>query len=112
MPEIVWTDDLIWCPSQCYADVEDNGTKYVLYLRWRYCDPWVARVIKGVDSEKFMRSPGDGVWSCDVFRYHKKNWARIAKLEHVKLSLMEIWKEAVEKNELEKYFKKEVQYEN
>lgn len=51
---VQWDDDLIWCPSQCYADVAyPDGTPAVLYLRWRWSDPWQASIIKGVTSATF-----------------------------------------------------------
>lgn len=49
MGEPVWADDLIRCPSQCYAEVAyPDGTPAVLYLRWRWGDPWQATIIKGI----------------------------------------------------------------
>ena len=41
-----FNEDLIWCPSQIYYFFEDSGQKYVLYLRWRWSDPWTAEVVK------------------------------------------------------------------
>ena len=47
-----WQDILLWCPSQCYLDViTDDGTKYQLYLRWRWDDPWQGHIIKTELSE-------------------------------------------------------------
>lgn len=37
-----WSDDLIWCPSQCEKYVKYNGKVYLIYLRWRWSDPWTA----------------------------------------------------------------------
>jgi hypothetical protein len=41
-----WDDDLIWCPSQCYLGLTYMGVKYVIYLRWRYTNPWTAELIQ------------------------------------------------------------------
>lgn len=46
-----WKDSMIWCPSQCEMRVSYNEDNYVIYLRWRWSNPWTARIIK-VD-EKF-----------------------------------------------------------
>ncbi len=43
--KIQWEDDLIWCPSQCYASVAYGSVHYVLYLRWRWDDPWQGHLI-------------------------------------------------------------------
>jgi hypothetical protein len=40
-----WEDDMIWCPSQCYLNVSHENNKYVIYLRWRWGDPWTASLI-------------------------------------------------------------------
>src|SRR5579862_8435705 len=42
-----WIESLLGCPSQCYLDVKDEeNNPYVLYLRWRWDDPWAGRVYK------------------------------------------------------------------
>lgn len=40
-----WEDDMLWCPSQCYLNVSYGNDKYVIYLRWRWDDPWSADLI-------------------------------------------------------------------
>ena len=51
-------DDLIWCPSQCHANViAPNGTKAVLYLRWRHADPWQASIVVGFHEGDGVRHP-------------------------------------------------------
>lgn len=47
-----WRDDLIWCPSQCYLPIDYNGTAYMLYLRWRWSNPWAATLLKNYDTEE------------------------------------------------------------
>ncbi|HLX60844.1 MAG TPA: hypothetical protein VKX17_06135 [Planctomycetota bacterium] len=53
-----WDDSLIGCPSQCYADaIGPGGFRYVLYLRWRHSDPWIARVIQTkCNAQKYQES--------------------------------------------------------
>ena len=40
-----WLDELIWCPSQCFLNFRIKDNHYILYLRWRWDDPWRAEVI-------------------------------------------------------------------
>ena len=45
--QFIWTEDLLWCPSQCYYYFQDiTGKRYCIYLRWRYRDPWTAELIE------------------------------------------------------------------
>lgn len=45
-PLNTWTDELIWCPSQCYYYLKDkNGDYWCIYLRWRHRDPWTAELV-------------------------------------------------------------------
>jgi hypothetical protein len=44
--ERVWSDDLIWCPSQCYYRFKYRDSFWVIYLRWRHGDPWKATLIE------------------------------------------------------------------
>lgn len=37
-----WEDDLIWCPSQCYLKIVHRNRWFIIYLRWRWSDPWKA----------------------------------------------------------------------
>lgn len=39
-----WDDDMIWCPSQCYLNVQIKNRYYTVYLRWRWNDPWSAAI--------------------------------------------------------------------
>ncbi len=45
-----WSDDLSGIPSQCTVRGIFRGVNVVLYLRWRWSDPWTGHVIR----------PGDG----------------------------------------------------
>jgi len=59
-------DELIWCPSQCYYHIQGNGKDYILYLRWRWEDPWQAEVVKNAASLGAMHG-NEAVWYEDVF---------------------------------------------
>ena len=62
-----WFDELIWTPSQCYCHIQHQGVDYILYLRWRWNDPWQAYVVKNAASLSSMNN-GEAVWSGDVFQ--------------------------------------------
>jgi hypothetical protein len=88
---IQWEDDLIWCPSQCYAPVTYNGVYYVLYLRWRWDDPWQGHIITNA------RTSGDvgknhAEWSEDVFEQNGL-FFRDEELGHAKAALLKIFLE-------------------
>ena len=78
LPVGEWFDELIWCPSQCYYHLQHHGMDFILYLRWRWTDPWQAYVVKNAASLSSMNN-GDAVWSGDVF-----------ELQHVQLSDVEL----------------------
>jgi hypothetical protein len=65
-----WFDDLNWSPSQCYYRVQHQGVDYILYLHWRWRDPWHAYVVKDAASLDSMNN-GHAVWSGDVFEIHE-----------------------------------------
>jgi len=50
-----WKDELIRCPSQCYLQITFEKRYFVLYLRWRYSDPWTATLIE-CDAEFYMHN--------------------------------------------------------
>ncbi len=41
-----WQDDLGVCPSQCYLYMRYKERYFVIYLRWRYDDPWQATLVE------------------------------------------------------------------
>jgi len=46
--EHAFFEELIWCPSQIeyfFTDPE-SGKMYVVYMRWRYSDPWTIELIE------------------------------------------------------------------
>ena len=69
LPVGEWFDDLTWSPSQCYCHIQHQGVDYILYLRWRWTDPWQAYIIKNADSLVSMTN-GQAVWSGDVLELH------------------------------------------
>lgn len=58
-----WLDTLIWCPSQLEREFKANKskgvlkkhTRYDLYCRWRYEDPWTFSIIYP-DPEDFTKN--------------------------------------------------------
>lgn len=47
LPYQTWRNDLICCPSQCYYWTRDkNGVDCILYMRWRWDDPWQGHIIR------------------------------------------------------------------
>lgn len=94
-------DDLIWCPSQCHANViAPNGTKAVLYLRWRHADPWQASIVVGFHEgdgvstsnphvRGFQRWSVEGDWN-DV---SIGEWSQHDDLAEIKSALVAKWDE-------------------
>ena len=64
-----WFYELIWCPRQCYYRIEYNGADYMLYLRWRWENPWQAHIVQDAVSLDDLHKDG-AVWSEDVFALH------------------------------------------
>ena len=69
LPVGEWYDELIWSPSQCYYHLQHNGMDYILYLRWRWTDPWQAYVVKNAAGLAAMNRV-DVDWSADVFELY------------------------------------------
>ena len=86
-----WFDELIWSPSQCYYRVQHHGVDYILYLRWRWTDPWQAYVVKNTNSLSSMNN-GHAVWSGDVFEMHDVQY-EAAELELAKDKLISLFYE-------------------
>ena len=85
-----WKCDLLWCPSQCYRRVRaDDETNCVLYLRWRWSDPWQAHVIVNASSERFGPN---AVWTVDLFEYFGLHYPD-HQLEPAKKELLRLWDE-------------------
>lgn len=71
-----WSDDLIWCPSQCELEVEHEGTKYLLYLRWRWNDPWAGSIVLK-DKDRYVK----GTWGAMLLNDYKDSELEYAKRE-------------------------------
>ena len=65
-----WLDDLTWSPSQCYFYLQHHGVDYILYLRWRWKDPWQGYVIRNAASPDDVNEDL-AVWSGDVFELNR-----------------------------------------
>lgn len=91
LPVEQWFDELIWSPSQCYYRIQYHGIDYILYLRWRWMDPWQAYVIKNADCLASMNN-GQAVWSGDVFELHDVQY-RDLELELAKNKIISLFHE-------------------
>jgi hypothetical protein len=83
---VKWFDDLIWCPSQCYGHLHWQGVDYILYLRWRWDDPWQGHIVKNARDSHSMHL-AEAVWSEDLF----EEWGlffRDEELEQAKVALV------------------------
>jgi hypothetical protein len=79
-----WQDDLIGCPSQCYLTVEHEGKKAVLYLRWRWQDPWQGHVIEDAPPDELW----EGKWSPDLFEKYNIFCREDDDLDKIKKALV------------------------
>lgn len=61
-----WRRSLLWCPSQCYLHIRRESVDYVLYLRWRYGNPWHGYIIANAQGESTMTARSRAVWSGDL----------------------------------------------
>ena len=82
-----WYDSMLWCPSQCYRHEVVDGVHFILYLRWRWSDPWKGRVVAGAYDEKSM---GDAHWSDDLFQLNHIQYSE-AEVEMAKEKLVELF---------------------
>ena len=69
-----WLDDLTWSPSQCYFYLQHQGMDFILYLHWRWKNPWHAYVIRNVASLDAMNQE-PAVWSGDVFEMYEVQYS-------------------------------------
>ena len=91
LPLEEWLDELTWSPSQCYYRLQHHGVDYILYLRWRWTDPWQAYVVQHADRLSSMNN-GVAVWSGDVFELHHVQFQK-AELEEAKEKLIRLFHE-------------------
>lgn len=87
-----WYCSMIWCPSQCYMHVKDDDEiSYILYLRWRWDNPWQAHIVKSAHNEASMDS---AKWSTDLFRQENLFFTD-EQTEEAKTALLSIWKSEI-----------------
>lgn len=86
-----WFYELIWCPSQCYYRIQHNGKDYILYLRWRWENPWHGYVIKNVASLDEVHRE-NAIWSEDIFEIHHVEFTD-EELEFAKEKIISLFKE-------------------
>ena len=86
-----WFDELTWSPSQCYCHIRHNEVDYILYLRWRWTNPWQAYVVKNADRLSSMNN-GHAVWSGDVFAIHHVHLKNV-ELDQAKDKLIRLFYE-------------------
>ena len=89
LPLEQWFDELIWCPSQCYYHIQHNGKDYILYLRWRWEDPWQAHVVKNAVSLEAMHG-ANSAWSDDIFLLNHVAF-RDVELDLAKAELIDVF---------------------
>ena len=91
LPLEQWFDELIGCPSQCYHHIQRNGIDYILYLRWRWEDPWQAEVVKNAASLEAMHG-NEAIWSEDVFLLNNVAF-REEELDLAKAKLIDLFRQ-------------------
>ena len=91
LPVGEWFDELTWSPSQCYYHLQHKEVDYILYLRWRWTDPWQAYVVKNAASLAAMNRV-DVDWSADVFELHQIQFQDI-DLEPAKNRFIQLFNE-------------------
>jgi hypothetical protein len=62
---------------------------YILYLRWRWTDPWQAYVVQYADRLSSMND-GVAVWSGDIFEIHHVHF-QDAELELAKEKIITLF---------------------
>jgi hypothetical protein len=78
----MWDVDFSMCPSQshCFKHIKQGGVDFMLYLRWRWEDPWEGYIIKNVANRSEIYN---GEWSDDKldlfgFKHNEYKDAQIA----------------------------------
>lgn len=93
-----WYCAMQWCPSQCYKHVQgEDGTHYILYLRWRWDDPWQGHIIKGAYNESSIH---DAEWSHDLLTTDEL-YFEDRQVEQAKAAIERLWLEASGENQRE-----------
>lgn len=56
-----WSNDLIWCPSQLFLNIEVDDEAYQIYCRWRHEDPWTISLIRVRDDVRHRFDEDDSL---------------------------------------------------
>jgi len=97
LPLNKWHDWMIWCPSQCYFHTQRDGIDYVLYLRWRWEDPWEGQIVKHATSERDMVED-QAEWSPRLFEQNDL-WFTDEQVEEAKAKLLELFEQYIAKEQ-------------
>lgn len=85
-----WLCHMLRCPSQCYYRTQKDGIDYVLYLRWRWDDPWQGHIFKGyVENDPFIGGTNEE-WSNDLFASNHVQYSH-DEVELAKTKLIELF---------------------
>ena len=90
LPLEQWFDELIWCPSQWHYHIQHGGKDCILYLRWRWEDPWQTHVVKNTASREDMHGD-NAAWSEDIFLLNHLVF-RDQELDLAKAALIDLFK--------------------
>ena len=85
-----WYCSFLGCPSQCYRAVRRDNTAHILYLRWRWEDPWQGHIVKNAWNEASM-SADEAEWSEDIFEEGNLYFEE-SQVEEAKEALISIWR--------------------
>lgn len=92
LPIDVWREELLGCPSQCYYHTQKDGSDYVLYLRWRWEDPWKGHIFKGAKSQMDIFDV-ETERSSDLFE-DNRFFFDVNQLDEAKSRLIELFEQA------------------
>ena len=85
-----WYCSFLGCPSQCYRVVRRDNIAHILYLRWRWEDPWQGHIIKNAWNEASMSADG-AEWSADLLGGEGLYFEE-SQVEEAKEALISIWR--------------------
>jgi hypothetical protein len=89
LPLDEWKCSMMMCPSQCYYHTQKDGIDYLLYLRWRWEDPWQAHIIKNADCESAVSSD-KAEWTGNLFDENNFRFSH-DEVEQAKENLMALF---------------------
>ena len=79
--EHTFIEDLIWCPSQIeyYFTDQETGKMYVVYMRWRWDDPWTIELIETNKSDPKGWDFDDSCGKIDLGFYKDSEYEKLEK---------------------------------